>query len=163
MGNIKLKDGLCIDCDDGKLKPCIGKRDKALCVNHYQNKARAAAPDIPKVAENRKILDKIYFAVRAVFLKDNTQCAMNLPGCKIRATEVHHTKGRDSYYLVVETWLPGCCYCHRQAEDSPNEAKELKISQDRLTKNMMKMPVTLNLKNSLDKLLKLTNHESSNL
>lgn len=155
MGNIKLKNALCIECNDGKLKPCIGKRDKALCVNHYQNKARAASGQINNVSDNKKQQDKIYNKVRLIFLADNTRCAARFTVCSHKSTEIHHSKGRNEYYLDVETWIPICSQCHVWAEIHQEEAKQINISQDRLTKNRVTGPIAIKYEKSLIKLKQL--------
>lgn len=160
--NIHLKNGLCGECNDGKQKPVIGKRDKALCVNHYQNRLRANSNPIEKKSDKRIDEDKIYYAVRAVFLNDNKLCVANLVGCQRRATEVHHTKGHGIYYLDVETWIPLCENCHRWLESHPNAAKALIMSQDRLTKNKAVLPFNLIYENSIRK-LELCTEETTRL
>lgn len=153
---IKIKDGLCVECKDGKPKPCIGKREKALCQNHYNNKLRAASGPINKVSDSKKEDDKIYAKLRVVFLADNYFCVACTDGIKRRAVHVHHTKGRGIYYLDPRTWFPICELCHTKAELNPNDAKAAGVSQDRLTPHLRKLR-NVNYDNTLLLLAKLTN------
>lgn len=152
---IRLKDGLCVQCNDDKLRPVIGKKEKALCVNHYNSRWRANAKPIEDKSDSRILEDKIYTPVRLIFLKDNPFCAAKLEYCSGRPDTVHHTKGHNQYYLDVETWLPVCLSCHRWLELNPVKAKELGLSQDRLTTTKIVLPFNIKCENSLHKLRKL--------
>lgn len=149
---LKLRLGLCAKCDDGIKKEVVGQRENTLCKSHYIAKKQSQRKPINKKSETRKEEDKIYFAVRAVFLADNKNCACQLPGCTGKAKYVHHTKGRDKYYLVIETWLPVCQNCHDIVEPSVEMAKRKNFSQDRLSKQIIELPFNLKLENSINKL-----------
>lgn len=150
--SIPLKNGLCVACNDGIPKPVIGKREKALCGNHYYGNLRAKSNPIPKKSDTRIDEDKIYMAVRKVFLNDNKKCVVKTENCSGAAETVHHTKGHDQYYLDVETWLPVCLNCHRPVEINPDWAKEHYFSQDRLTPFKIALPFDLKIENSIRKL-----------
>lgn len=125
VGNIKIPDGLCVKCNDGILKPCIGKREKALCASvHYW-------PEHMRT-EDLKRQDRIYFKRRPIFLASRPLCEMKFPGCTIRATEIHHTLGRGDYYLVEKTWLPVCANCHRHEIANSAEAYDKGVTLKRL-------------------------------
>lgn len=117
MGSIKIPDGYCVKCNDGVLKPCIGKREKALCASlHYWPKHRRS--------EQGDIDDREYNKQAPIFLAQNSLCKMNFPGCTIRATQVHHMKGRGPYLLVQKWWLPCCTPCHDYEIRNSAEAVE---------------------------------------
>ncbi len=135
---MKPKLGICIDCDNSKQVPLIAKR----CQMHYW-KHRAKLKQgkdgkeykpkpIKQVSEKRKEENKMYSAKRALFLAENKKCQK--PECRNDSTDVHHKRGRiGSNYLDVSTWLAVCRKCHRWIEDNPKEAKELGLSENRLT------------------------------
>lgn len=134
MGSIPLKKGYCVACNDGILKPCIGKREKAKCVNHYNSQKRAESAPIAKKSDKQLELDKEYFRLREIFLKSiGYRCQIRRPGCKHHADQIHHSRGRGIYYLVVKYFTGTCLPCHQWAEANPEEAKAINVSGDRLT------------------------------
>jgi hypothetical protein len=123
----KLALGLCRLCADGVPRPCIGKRDKALCVNHWNQEHRRS--------KNGKADDREFSRKKAKVIKDRPWCELRLSGCTRRAVDVHHTRGKDGgYYLDVATWLMACRSCHIKAGDNTAQSYELNISQKRLIK-----------------------------
>lgn len=88
---------------------------------------------IPKVSEKRKEENKIYFEQREIFLKEHPKCECGQPGCRRKATEVHHSAGRSgSNFLDVSTWKAVARVCHRFLEENPVEAKKLGSSKNRV-------------------------------
>lgn len=85
-----------------------------------------------KISDKKRELDKEYSLLRKSFLEKYPGCRANLPGCTMRATEVHHSAGRGQYYLDIETWVAICRTCHNYLESHPREAKLLNLSKDRL-------------------------------
>jgi hypothetical protein len=81
--------------------------------------------------------DRIYQKLRTLFFQDprNHICKARLPGCQYEATEVHHTKGRGIFYLVVETWLAVCRKCHDRITEHSKEAIAMGLSKSRLKKD----------------------------
>ena len=140
---IKLKTGKCSICNDNVDKPLI----KGKCNTHYWNAIKAKAPAIPKKSETRIDEDKIYKLIAPIFKRDNCICLANLPGCKKRVTEIHHTKGHDQYYLNIYTFLPVCWFCHKWIEANPIAAKLIFLSQDRNTPGIIKLPFSINYEN----------------
>ena len=55
---------------------------------------------------------RFYSKLRKAFLLDHPMCHVKSYDCSLQATDIHHTKGRDKYYLDVTTWLPVCRNCH---------------------------------------------------
>jgi hypothetical protein len=74
---------------------------------------------------------------KAFFLEPKNQyCHAHLSGCTGNRQEyltVHHKKGRGKYFLDVSTWLSACFNCHQWIETHPEEAKELGLSESRLS------------------------------
>jgi len=98
-----------------------------------KKKQKPIAPRSPKRAKQ----ERFYSKERRIFLLANPLCKAKLPGkCTISATDVHHTKGREGWLLLaIAFWIPLCRACHMWAEEHPNEAKELKLSLNRLSNN----------------------------
>jgi hypothetical protein len=124
--SIVIKNGLCVKCGDNILKPCIGKREKALCRTHYWEQHRRSA--------KKKEDDKVYFKLHPEFLNERPVCELKFPGCTGRATEIHHADGRGVFYLVVSTWLASCRSCHDYEIRHSAEAYEAGVTKKRLTK-----------------------------
>jgi hypothetical protein len=89
---------------------------------------------IKKKSEKRKNDEKVYKELRKNFLNENPYCKAQLPGCTGMATECHHSKGRvGKNYLDVNTFVALCHACHVFVELNPVIAKELGLSQSRLS------------------------------
>jgi hypothetical protein len=83
---------------------------------------------VKKVSDKRAKLDKIYSAMRKVYLKQNPLCV-----CGARSEQVHHKLGRlGGNYLNTSTWLAVCYPCHSKIEREPVWAKEKGYSGSRL-------------------------------
>ena len=69
-----------------------------------------------------------YSKLRKVYLTDKPNCMASIPGCALRASEIHHKKGRGEYHNDVSTWLAVCRSCHEWIETHPEQALELNLS-----------------------------------
>lgn len=87
---------------------------------------------IPKFSGKMLQNLKIYSVLRKDFLKDNPICQCGRNGCKRKATDVHHRKGRGIYLNVVEFWLAVARVCHTWINEHPKEAMELGLTISRL-------------------------------
>lgn len=135
-----------------KLKKCSAcELDKVIWKNHEGNKyckdcwysqkpiniTNNRRPIKPK-SDKQDVLDVLYSKMRKEFLEkpENATCRAKLPGClgvfKQNLT-VHHTKGRGKYYLDATTWIPLCLSCHEWVETHPKEAREMNLSDSKLT------------------------------
>ena len=115
----------CLDC---------GKYDrfsKGLCLGCW--KINHAKP-IKKISEKHKKTISEYSIIRKSFLEKNPNCKARLKGCGIKATEIHHEKGKSSkeQYLNEADFLPVCRSCHTYIEENPEFAKEKGFSKNRL-------------------------------
>lgn len=135
-----------------KLKKCSGcDLDKVIWKNHEGKKyckncwhsqeviktPSSKRPIKPK-SDKKDVLDVLYSKMRKEFLNEpkNSTCRAKLPGCMGQFKEnltVHHTKGRGLYYLDKSTWIPLCLSCHEWVETHPKEAREINLSQSKLT------------------------------
>ncbi len=77
---------------------------------------------IRKVSEKRLRESKIYSNIREIFLRLFIQCGAGLPGCTVRATEIHHMLGRGKYYLIIRFFLGVCRNCHDRITVNSREA-----------------------------------------
>lgn len=122
-----------------KLKHCDScQKEKPIWKNFQGNKycqycwnsikAGEGSYTIPKVSSKRAKKDEEYSKLRKKFLLDNPTCQINVNGCSIQATDVHHThagKDRDVYYLIQSTWKASCRNCHDFLHLNPKIAREL--------------------------------------
>ena len=135
-----------------KLKKCANcNLDKVIWKNHEGKKyckdcwysdqtiktPSNKRPIKPK-SDKKDVLDVLYSKMRKEFLNEpeNSTCRAKLPGCMGQFKEnltVHHTKGRGLYYLDKTTWIPLCLSCHECVETHPQEAREMNLSQSKLT------------------------------
>lgn len=99
----------------------------------------------PKVKKPRQRLNPIskkqgkrlreYGKERRKFLEENPVCQAQLKTCTGQSTQVHHKKGRiGKNMLDKKTWLACCQWCHDVIELNPELAKELGLSESRLSK-----------------------------
>jgi hypothetical protein len=98
-------------------------------------RTKAIRKPISKVSKRRLAELKVYSVLKKDFLLDNPNCACGRSGCKRKAVDVHHSKGRIGSLLnEVKFWIPVSRICHRWIEENPTEAKELGLSVSRLSK-----------------------------
>jgi len=135
-----------------KLKKCSScELDKMIWKNHEGNKYCKDcwySQEVTKTPSNKRsikpksdkkdVLDVLYSKMRKEFLNEplNSTCRAKLPECMGQFKEnltVHHTKGRGLYYLDKKTWIPLCLSCHQWVETHPKEAREMNLSQSKLT------------------------------
>lgn len=82
-----------------------------------------------KMSEKRRRDYRKYLRLVAKFLTENPWCQM-LVKCKgARATQVHHTRGRGIWYLVVRYWKASCDACHRWENENRKEAVKLGLRE----------------------------------
>lgn len=122
-------------CDEcARESVCKGK-----CEYHYRmpsqsNPKPIAKPTkgIAKVSSKQGKLNRAYKILRNQYMKDHPVCEARLPGCSYHATDLHHMNGRGLFLLDATTYKALCRSCHQRAEMSPNEAKALGLSGQRL-------------------------------
>ena len=124
-----------------KLKNCNGcNQPKVIWKSHGKEKYckecwyKIDAPKkiSPVSKKMRETIDE-YSKLRTAFLVIHSFCEAKLVGCSTKATDVHHKAGRGDNHLKISTWLAVCRSCHRWIEEHPEEAKELGLSENRLT------------------------------
>lgn len=95
---------------------------------------KAIRKPVRKVSKKRAKDNREYDRLRKRFLEANPVCQANLQTCTVKATQVHHKKGRTGKdFLDTSTWLACCGTCHNVIELNPAMAKQLGLSESRLT------------------------------
>jgi hypothetical protein len=89
---------------------------------------------ISRFSKKREKENRKYSTLRKRFLEEGDECEAKLPGCTFFATELHHPAGRVGKNLLeVKKCKKVCRNCHQRIELRPNEAKQLGLSESRLT------------------------------
>ena len=105
---MKTKLKICNYCKQEKLIwKSLGK--EKLCQQCWFTKEKPKA--IAPVSKKKKEEMDIYSKLRTGFLIINPYCQVKLPGCTIRATDIHHLysgRDREKYYLKTTTWKSSC-------------------------------------------------------
>lgn len=125
-------------CDDcGLLRPIWkntgGKKYCKRCWHTHTIVKQPIKKPIPSVSSKLRKLTKLYSEIRLKYLEKHPFCKAVLPGCLRAAEEIHHSAGRGINLINTDTWIPICRECHKKVEMSPILAKELELSQTRLT------------------------------
>ena len=90
---------------------------------------------IPKVSEKQIERLAKYRKVRDGFMANKT-CEAKLDGCTIKATDLHHAKGKIGDLLTDQRYFKALCRnCHSYLEVHPSESKEKGFSLSRLETN----------------------------
>ena len=116
--------GVCKSCWQRQYGKPIKKNPNAKPPKRVPIKKKAYK--IPKVSEKRKVQLAEYYKKRAEFLKERSLCELKVDDkCTIKATEVHHTGGKENELLVeVKLWKAGCRHCHDTITEHSKEAIE---------------------------------------
>ncbi len=77
-------------------------------------------------------ITRSYSKMRKEFLLNKPMCHARIYKCSLRATDIHHMRGRGKYHLDTETWLPVCRNCHMWIEENSEDSKELGFSDSRI-------------------------------
>lgn len=120
---MKKKTKICKECgketyiwSKGKCKSCAAKDYKK----------------INSVSEKRKKSNKIYSEERLKYLESHIFCKAKLENCTVRATDIHHMKGRlGELFLDTRYWLAVCRKCHTWITENPLKAIALGLSKSR--------------------------------
>lgn len=82
-----------------------------------------------RMSEKRRRDSRVYTKLRKKFLEDNQVCQMRVKCNGAPATEIHHTRGRGVWYLVVEFWKSSCNHCHAWENVNRNAAVEMGLRE----------------------------------
>jgi len=140
--NIKKK--LCYSCDTEQViwKNHEGNKYCKICwykikqqdnfKSDYYRKFKKSRQKIKSMSNKMKRTELAYRTVRKAFLACNPVCKASLVKCTVKATDVHHMKGRGKYHLDTTTWLAVCRPCHMFIEENPDLANEFGFSKSKL-------------------------------
>lgn len=124
-------------------KPCslcsFPRYAKGLCKRHYyQANPLKRAPLVKKPYRIKPVSDKqkkrlaVYRKEKALFLEEVTVC--QFPGCESTYATLHHARGRIGDNLTNRETFRNLCWVHHNwAEEHPEEAKALNLSESRLS------------------------------
>jgi hypothetical protein len=96
-----------------------------------------STPEINKVSDKKKQLDKEYKKVRKQYLSAHPLCEAKIEGvCSKVAVEIHHRAGKatEEDYLNSDLFLAVCRKCHSTLEVNPAFARQKGFSISRLSK-----------------------------
>lgn len=140
---MKTKTGKCVDC--GYSGPLIAGRCQRCYWPHRKKVKEQGKPKQGVLKRSKRIkpiskglarMKGKYLLVRAETLSERKHCEARVPGCTIRATEIHHMKGRIGSLLTDKRYfLAVCRNCHNYIEMNPLWAKEKGFSLSRLKKD----------------------------
>ena len=86
-----------------------------------------------KRSKKRSRQEAEYSKLRLLYLDRHPFCQAKLPGCGLKATEIHHKKGRVDKDLTDNTeWMSVCRSCHQYIETHPVEATELGFRKSKM-------------------------------
>lgn len=133
---MKHKTAICIVCGQERL--IYAKKLCGQCYERQRKKTpiRRSNKPIRKVSIKRQKEQRIYSKLAKQYKEENPICTANLDGCTIKATDVHHSRGRYEYYLDTSTFISVCRNCHQTIETNPALAKSLGLSFSRLSKKL---------------------------
>lgn len=122
---IKRKKKICKKCNRSDF--IFGR---GLCSTCY----RSAQKPVKKISERHKKTLAEYSPKRKEFLSTRPYCELRLRSCTYRAEVVHHTKGKATpeLYLDSDYWMASCSNCNLEVERIGAEAYErgLKIKHN---------------------------------
>lgn len=125
-----------------KLKRCAGCKElKHIWKSEGKEKyckecwyERKPPERIRPMSRTRQKAESEYSRKRTAFLALHEHCQARLSGCTGKATDIHHKAGRVGDNLLnLSTWIAVCRSCHQWIEEHPAEAKELQLSESRLS------------------------------
>lgn len=124
--------GYCPECGNVEPKPLM----KKLCLYHYaQSKPKkpiARKPVKIKQSSDKRLKELAKYRIaREEYFKDHPVC--EFPGCESTDVTLHHALGRIGRLLYDKKHFKSLCWPHHKfCEESPNEAKKLGLSGNRL-------------------------------
>jgi hypothetical protein len=122
------------------LCPRIAERN-GLCFLHAKwygsVKPQKEVKAIPKRSEKMQDAIKEVKELYAIFLAkpENQSCIIGAKGCTIKATVVHHSRGREGKQLSnVKDWMPACPSCNGYVEANDGWARRNGFKKAKHTK-----------------------------
>lgn len=131
---IKTKIGQCPECSPGVEKPLISGK----CQYHYWQGKKKPLPKPTKPirprSKKRERQEIKYRNARKKYLEQHLVC--EFPGCGCTDVTLHHMRGRIGSLLHDKRYFKALCWPHHEwAERHPKEAKQMRLSLNRVSKN----------------------------
>lgn len=101
---------------------------KDYAIRYRQKQKKKPRKRLKPIADKRAKELSIYRKERDKYMKEHPICEAHLPGCTIKATDLHHLrKRRGSNLYNPEYFMAVCRLCHNHIEDqlSFEEAERL--------------------------------------
>jgi len=93
-----------------------------------------------KISEKQKAKNDVYLEMVKPFKALNDNCLAKIENvCTGKTEDVHHSRGRGVYLLIMESWIPVCRNCHIYLHDNPLDAMKRGLSFSRLAKDEPKI------------------------
>jgi len=123
---------ICKGCNQEKYiwKNHQGNRYCKYCWQKTKNKTKSKS--IASFSAKRVKESKEYSKLRKIYLNKHPMCEAAINDCSLKATEIHHIKGRGSNYLLCDEWMSVCRNCHEWIENNPIEATELGFRKSKI-------------------------------
>ena len=112
-----------------------------MCISHAKwygttSPVKAAPKAIPKRSEKMKGVLKEVKKLYTIFLAkpDNQLCQIKAKGCTIKATVVHHVRGREGKQLSnTKDWMAVCPHCNGYVEANDGWARDRGFKKSKQT------------------------------
>lgn len=140
---MNAKQKICAGCGTPRIIYKSHGRDKfcRACWSKYlkgevEVKKNPKVTTISRTSPKREKAEHLYSVARKGYLEAHPMCEAKIPGCGLKATDIHHKRGRTGeYYLDTTNFLAVCRSCHTIIETQPKLAKEEDWSKSRLHEN----------------------------
>ncbi len=119
---------------------CNDKEDReGFCIGHARHfagpKPEKVKKAIPKQSAKRKLEQRVYVRIVKRKLTENEKCEIKAPGCKGKASGLHHPQKRSpATWLNESELIPACNNCQAWIEKNPGKSIELGFSKSKFVK-----------------------------
>ena len=136
---IRPKQGTCIDCNNPgyltakRCQSCYQRHRAGVCKERAEKRGKSQHISGKEAKELDRQLEYARESKAWLKLPEHQRCEAGWQGCTIKATTVHHGKGRMltkaiDFLLAKEFWKALCHHCHNGpkgvTEDSARAIKE---------------------------------------
>lgn len=122
---MKIQMKTCNKCNQEKpiWKNHLGKKYCKYCWMSTLSLKKDVKQKRIKAFSDKKLKEtKEYSKLRKIYLDKHPMCEAAIHNCSLKASEIHHIKGRGSNYLLCEEWMAVCRNCHTWIENNPIDA-----------------------------------------
>lgn len=122
---MKMKMKICNKCNTEKhiWKNHEGNKYCKFCWMRSLSLKKGVKQKRIKSFSDKKLKEtKEYSKLRKIYLNKHPMCEAAVNNCTLKASEIHHIKGRGKNYLLCDEWMAVCRNCHVWIELHPIEA-----------------------------------------